>query len=81
MVTLGTDGFDRSVFRSECGIDFRGGAVTPRARWQVQAGKAKKMFEELIVDPEKIDPLVAWGPSDFRAADFAGAGEVSRDGP
>jgi pyruvate dehydrogenase E1 component len=67
MVTLGTDGFGRSDNREYLRKHFEvnaesiaAGALSRLVRdGKFNAAKAKKAFEELSVDPEKIDPAVA----------------------
>jgi len=67
MVTLGTDGFGRSDNREYLRKHFEvnaesiaAGALSRLVRdGKFNAGKAKKAFEELSVDSEKIDPAVA----------------------
>ena len=67
MVTLGTDGFGRSDNREYLRKHFEVNAESIAAAalsrlvrdGKFNAGKAKKAFEELNVDPEKIDPAIA----------------------
>jgi pyruvate dehydrogenase E1 component len=67
MVTLGTDGFGRSDNREYLRKHFEVNAESIAAGalsrlvsdGKFNAAKAKKAFEELSVDPEKVDPAVA----------------------
>ena len=67
MVTLGTDDFGRSDNREYLRKHFEMNAESIAAAalsrlvrdGKFAAGKAKKVFEELNVDSEKIDPAIA----------------------